>query len=363
MRVSTDHINVAFLYLYSMKSFAQIIIPTQNLTEEMEFFTELGFRLDRIYPDDDPQMAEMSGLGMHIRLDRNVKGTPPVLQVKTDEELADKTSPGGCKIEFVSLTYKVTYPPSVHAFEVRKLQDEEPWVIGRAGMHYRDLLPGRLGGTIMASHIRIPEGGPVPDMVHFHTIGFQLIFCYKGWVKLVYEDQGEPFILKAGDCVNQPPEIRHRVLEASDQLEVIEIGVPAAHMTSIDHELELPTSEYRPDREFQGQKFCRYQKDKATWKPWIAEGILCSNTGMAQATKGVASVQILKSNGNVTETNTVTHSSDIFFNFMMEGHMEIEINGQHTRVTTGEAFVIPPDKPFRFLNYSEDIEVLSVGVG
>jgi len=74
-------------------------------------------------------------------------------------------------------------------------------------------------------------------MVHYHTVGFQLIYCYKGWVRLVYEDQGEPFILNAGDCVTQPPQIRHRVLEASDELQVIEIGVPAEHVTTIDHEI------------------------------------------------------------------------------------------------------------------------------
>ena len=52
-------------------------------------------------------------------------------------------------------------------------------------------IPDRLGGSaIIASHIRIPEGGPVGDSVHFHRVGFQLIFCYKGWVEVVYEDQG-----------------------------------------------------------------------------------------------------------------------------------------------------------------------------
>ena len=70
----------------------------------------------------------------------------------------------------------------------------------------------RLGGSIIASHIRIPDGGPVPDMVHYHTVGFQLIYCYKGWVDVLYEDQGNEMMrLSAGDCVIQPPEIRHRV--------------------------------------------------------------------------------------------------------------------------------------------------------
>ena len=108
-------------------------------------------------------------------------------------------------------------------------------------MQYRDLIPDRQGGRYIASHIRIPDGGPVPDYVHFHEIRFQLIYCYRGWVRVVYEDQGEPFVMNAGDCVLQPPLIRHRVLESSAGLEVVEIGVPAVHATHVDHERALPT--------------------------------------------------------------------------------------------------------------------------
>ena len=32
-----------------------------------------------------------------------------------------------------------------------------------------------------------------------------MIFVKAGWVRLVYEDQGEPFVMVAGDCVLQPP--------------------------------------------------------------------------------------------------------------------------------------------------------------
>ena len=37
-------------------------------------------------------------------------------------------------------------------------------------MLYRDLIPSRLGGRYIASHITIAEGGPVADWVHFHRI-------------------------------------------------------------------------------------------------------------------------------------------------------------------------------------------------
>src|SRR5204863_7610986 len=99
-------------------------------------------------------------------------------------------------------------------------------VAGRAGMQYRDLVPGRLGGRFIASQIRIPNGGPVADYVHYHRVRFQILYFRRGWVRVVYEDQGAAFVMHAGDCVLQPPTIRHRVLEASSELEVIEIGAP-----------------------------------------------------------------------------------------------------------------------------------------
>ena len=68
-------------------------------------------------------------------------------------------------------------------------QSEGAFGVGRAGMLYRDLLPDRAGGAVIASHIRIPSGGPVPDYVHFHRVAFQLIFCLDGWVDVVYEGQ------------------------------------------------------------------------------------------------------------------------------------------------------------------------------
>src|SRR5262245_16952015 len=69
---------------------------------------------------------------------------------------------------------------------------QSDWTAGRAGMMYRDLIPDRLGGKLIASHIRIIDGGEVADSVHYHKINFQVIYCLKGTIRVVYEDQGEP---------------------------------------------------------------------------------------------------------------------------------------------------------------------------
>jgi len=230
-------------------------------------------------------------------------------------------------------------------------------------MHYRDLVPNRLGGAIIASHIRIPDGGPVPDMVHYHTIGFQLIYCYRGWVRLVYEDQGEPFILGAGDCVIQPPEIRHRVLESSDNLEVVEIGVPAEHETTIDHTLELPTPTLNPDRVFNGQRFCHAKVAEATWDAFRLDGFDCRKTGINEATAGVANVVVAKYNGKTGDTQRTVHDCDILFNYVLSGTMTLTNNNNEAfALEAGDAFVIPPDCDTQYSNCSIDLELLEVSL-
>eukprot|EP00731_Ephydatia_muelleri_P007828 Em0004g166a len=148
-------------------------------------------------------------------------------------------APNGTCVELHSLTADVVVPPLQPSLQVR-LPSSGAWVVGRAGMRYRDLLPGRYGGRFIASHINIAEPGPVADYVHYHRIRFQFIYCRRGWVRVVYEDQGEPFVMNEGDCVLQPPQIRHRVLESSAQMEVIEMACPAEHETIADHTLSLP---------------------------------------------------------------------------------------------------------------------------
>jgi len=225
--------------------------------QDLQFWTDAlreqhGFRLDAIFPADAPRCAELSLDGVTLR---------------------------------------VEVPPSAVG---EAAAHDGVWQTGRAGMEYRDLLPSRRGGAVIASHIRIRNGGLVPDYVHYHEVEFQMIYCKSGWVKVVYEDQGDPFILQAGDCVLQPPTIRHRVLECSDGLEVVEVGCPAEHRTLVDHELELPNSTCNPNRLFAGQRFVRHQVAQALWEPWTVDGFESRDLGMAAATQGLADARVVR---------------------------------------------------------------------
>ncbi|MDA9208409.1 cupin domain-containing protein [Octadecabacter sp.] len=343
---------------------AEVCLPTTDLTADIGFFTKtLKMRMDSIYPADDPSVAVFSGHGLRVRLDRLETGPAGKIRILTDvpnfAPTGALTSPGGTSVVVDALNPPIHMPQTDHAFVVRRLKDQAPWVIGRAGMHYRDLIPSRLGGSIIASHIRIPDGGPVPDMVHFHKVGFQLIYCYRGWVDVVYEDQGGPIRLHAGDCFIQPPEIRHRVLEASEGIEVIEIGVPAEHVTEIDHEMTLPTAQVLPNREWQGQRFVHNIGADAAWRPFRLPGFIARDTTINDATKSVAGVQVVRrGDGKPAWTN---HTADIHFTFVMEGEMTLEGEGKEPfRLSAGDAFVIPPNMATRYADPSDDIELLEV---
>ncbi|WP_121063104.1 cupin domain-containing protein [Chachezhania antarctica] len=347
---------------------AEIRLPTTELRDDIPFFTKvLGMRMDMIYPADDPGVAVFSGHGLRLRIDRDAKESAGTIRILTDdpdgfaEGARTLTAPNGTRIEIEDRNPPLILPTTLHSFVVRRLADQAPWIVGRAGMHYRDLIPDRLGGSIIASHIRIPDGGPVPDMVHFHKVGFQLIFCVRGWVDVLYEDQGGLRRLTPGDCFIQPPEIRHRVVEASDNVEVIEIGVPAEHVTEIDHDMDLPTAQLRPDREWQGQKFVHNLAQGADWQPFRLPGFQCRDTTIAANTGNVAGVQVVRPGNGAPAW--ARHDADILFTFVMAGGVTLHGEGRDPyRLEKGDAFVIPPGMATRLADATADLELLEVAL-
>ncbi len=349
---------------------AEVVLPCVVLDETLAFFRErLGFRLDVVFPADDPAVAVLSGHGLRLRLDRDAECAPGVIRLHcgNPSDLADGaptlTAPNGTRIELVAADPPLDLPPPAPSLVVTRMTDgADAWGVGRAGMQYRDLIPDRQGGRFIASHIRIPDGGPVPDMVHFHKIRFQMIYCYKGWVDLLYEDQGPLFRMFAGDCVLQPPEIRHRVVECSPGLEVVEIGCPAEHLTCADHALELPTSLVKPDRDFGGQRFVRHQAATATWRPWRFDGTETRDIGISAATDGLADVRVVRfpSGGGLPPHR---HAAEFLFGFVLTGAATLSADGDDPQaLAPGDAFVIPADMTYALNSDSGDLELLHVAL-
>ena len=331
---------------------AQIVIACSQFDATIAALTgQLEFRVEMVSPADAPTTAVVSGFGVTLRLESSLhtKIDAPVLRMMADHPPLNINVPD-IRIEWARHDAAIQIPRAKQEFIITRKASAEAWITGRAGMQYRDLIPGRFGGRFIASHIRIPDGGPVPDYVHFHDIRFQMIFCKAGSVRVVYEDQGEPFVLHAGDCVLQPPEIRHRVLEASAGLEVIEIGCPAIHDTHADHALLLPTPQVRAMRAFGGQRFVRHIGAESRWLPWrwIGQdtiGFEAQDSGINAATKSLAGVRIVRAVRAARDayTSVASHDGELLLLFLLQGalHLRSESLGDHT-LHADDSVTIPP---------------------
>jgi mannose-6-phosphate isomerase-like protein (cupin superfamily) len=108
----------------------------------------------------------------------------------------------------------------------------------RSFMEYRDLgIANATHGQFRAHIVRIKKDGPGSHDLHTtglhqHQCDFQMFYVLKGWMKFVYEGQGE-HTFREGDCVLQPAGIVHNELTCSDDVEILEIYSPAVHETRV----------------------------------------------------------------------------------------------------------------------------------
>jgi quercetin dioxygenase-like cupin family protein len=285
-----------------------------------------GFRLDVIYPADDPHTATLSRGDESVRLTTSPEVSAPSGRLTPFEAEFLVTRAGASPAQ------------------------------GRAGMLYRDLIPSRIGGRYIASHISIPEGGPVADWVHYHRIALQIIYVRRGWVRVVYQDGGDSFTMHEGDLVIQPPEIRHRVLESSAGLEVVEITAPAVHATYADHELELPNGS-NPGRLFGGQRFLRHVAAETPWVP--ANGGEAQETEVEVATSGLADVRTVRPLNHQALTFGGHRDGELVFGFILDGSAVLDYRGMH-ELGPSDAFLIPPGHAWRLTGVSPDLRLLHI---
>jgi mannose-6-phosphate isomerase-like protein (cupin superfamily) len=121
-----------------------------------------------------------------------------------------------------------------HGFVVTHAGDAH-WDAGlRAFFAYRDLgVAAATGGRVGAHVIRARDGSSALGERHHHALDFQLVYVLRGWIAFDYEGVG-PVRLEPGSCVVQPPGIRHTELGHSDDLELLELTLPAEFPTALD---------------------------------------------------------------------------------------------------------------------------------
>jgi hypothetical protein len=98
---------------------------------------------------------------------------------------------------------------------------------------YRDLgIADATHGLAQAHVIRLigPCNPAEVSKLHYHDVEFQMVYVLKGWVKTYMEGQGET-LMKEGSAWTQPPRIKHLIMDYSDDVELLEVIMPAEFKT------------------------------------------------------------------------------------------------------------------------------------
>lgn len=359
----------------------EAVLACDDLDATIEWFAAAGMRLDMITPADSPHTAVMSGHGLRIRLApvAGARGDAPAavghLRLPRSArpagvDQAESIAPNGTRVEWVDPggatvgDADATGPlaPPIEAATV-VTRTSEGWEPGRAGMGYRDLIPGRLGGHVIASHIHISDGGPVADYVHHHHIDYQLIYCWRGSADLVYEDQGPPLRFEAGDCVLQPPHIRHRVLATSADFDVIEIASPATHDTLVDHDLTLPTERANSTRVWGGQRFVHHRAAEAEPHRRPGTRFLARDLELGPASGGAVAAFVVTpdSAGPPGEPVAIDDGSAAMrLRVVLSGAVDVVVAGVMEHLGSGDAIVVPAGEPLAVAAWTDNAEWLEV---
>ena len=98
---------------------------------------------------------------------------------------------------------------------------------------YRDLGIAEASHGLARAHVIRLIGPCNPAEVsklHFHDVEFQMVYVLKGWVKTYMEGHGET-LMQEGSAWTQPPRIKHLIMDYSDDVELLEVILPADFRT------------------------------------------------------------------------------------------------------------------------------------
>jgi mannose-6-phosphate isomerase-like protein (cupin superfamily) len=97
----------------------------------------------------------------------------------------------------------------------------------RTFFKYRDLgVTAASNGWMRAQVMSAVTGMTKPTGWHYHVCEGQFVYALKGWVELEFED-GASCRLEAGDSCFIPGGMPHNEIATSDDLEILEVCLPA----------------------------------------------------------------------------------------------------------------------------------------
>jgi quercetin dioxygenase-like cupin family protein len=103
----------------------------------------------------------------------------------------------------------------------------------RSFFKYRELgVTEATEGRMRAQVTSCTQGLGEPTGWHYHVCEHQLVYMLKGWVDLEFED-GRKIRLMPGESLMIPGGMRHNETGTADELELLEVSVPAEMKTVV----------------------------------------------------------------------------------------------------------------------------------
>ena len=103
----------------------------------------------------------------------------------------------------------------------------------RQNFEYRDLgWADASGRSIGAKHIRAIKPFEAETGWHWHDMNGHFVYVLKGWLKFRFERADGEVVVRAGASLSQPAGVPHNVVGYSDDLELIEVNLPADYATN-----------------------------------------------------------------------------------------------------------------------------------
>jgi uncharacterized cupin superfamily protein len=102
----------------------------------------------------------------------------------------------------------------------------------RADVEYRDLgLAAATGGRVGVKHIRAIMPLPEATGWHWHDMSAHFVYVLEGWITFRFAGVEGDVTVRAGGGLSQPAGVAHNVVARSDDLELLELNMPATYGT------------------------------------------------------------------------------------------------------------------------------------
>jgi mannose-6-phosphate isomerase-like protein (cupin superfamily) len=126
------------------------------------------------------------------------------------------------------------------------------------------------------------------------------------------------------------------------------------HLTELDHELDLPTPQLRPDRDFGGQRFVWHRAADAPWQPWRVDGFECRDS--------VAGVRVVRAVPGSPLAAPRSDDAELVFWFVLTGRavLRLDDGAASEPLRRGDAVAVPGGRRWQLAEPSPDFELLDV---